>query len=71
MDTDERMWIHDHFDVPGHDGKLGYGGKCFPKNIEIMKSLVNKSDEQYLKTLVDYNDIQRDKDVGKGNNIKS
>ena len=22
-----------HTDVPGHDGSLGYGGKCFPKDI--------------------------------------
>jgi UDPglucose 6-dehydrogenase len=22
-----------HLDVPGHDGKLGFGGKCFPKDI--------------------------------------
>lgn len=23
-----------HLQVPGHDGKLGFGGKCFPENIE-------------------------------------
>lgn len=22
-----------HLDVPGHDGQLGFGGKCFPKDI--------------------------------------
>ena len=22
-----------HLDVPGHDGDLGYGGKCFPKDV--------------------------------------
>ena len=71
MAADERMWIHDHWDVPGHDGKLGYGGKCFPKNIEIMKNLVNETDELYFEQLEDYNNIQRDKDVGKGNNTKS
>lgn len=71
MAADERMWIHDHFDVPGHDGKLGYGGKCFPKNMETMRSLVNENDDLYFENLVDYNDIQREKDVGKGNNIKS
>lgn len=59
MSADVRMWIHDHFDVPGHDGKLGWGGKCFPKNIEVMKSLVNDKDKQFLDELTDYNDIQR------------
>ena len=34
------MWIADyrignsHIDVPGHDGKRGYGGKCFPKDVK-------------------------------------
>ena len=22
-----------HLNVPGHDGQLGYGGKCFPKDV--------------------------------------
>lgn len=25
-----------HLDVPGHDGDLGFGGKCFPKDINAM-----------------------------------
>jgi UDPglucose 6-dehydrogenase len=25
-----------HIDVPGHDGDLGFGGKCFPKDINAM-----------------------------------
>lgn len=32
-----------HLDVPGHDGSLGFGGKCFPKDInafiELFKQL--------------------------------
>lgn len=34
------MWLADarignsHTDVPGHDGNRGYGGKCFPKDIQ-------------------------------------
>jgi len=24
---------HSHLEVPGHDGKRGFGGKCFPENI--------------------------------------
>jgi len=26
-----------HTMVPGHDGKFGYGGKCFPKDVEAFK----------------------------------
>lgn len=25
-----------HIDVPGHDGQLGFGGKCFPKDLNSM-----------------------------------
>ena len=25
-----------HLNVPGHDGKLGYGGKCFPKDVNAL-----------------------------------
>jgi len=34
------MWMADgrignsHLDVPGHDGDFGYGGKCFPKDVQ-------------------------------------
>jgi nucleotide sugar dehydrogenase len=28
-----------HLDVPGHDGSLGYGGKCFPKDINAFIGL--------------------------------
>ena len=27
---------HSHLNVPGHDGKLGFGGSCFPKYIQAM-----------------------------------
>tara|TARA_B100001250_G_scaffold406380_1_gene425323 strand:+ start:5141 stop:6028 length:888 start_codon:yes stop_codon:yes gene_type:complete len=29
---------HSHMDVPGPDGKLGFGGSCFPKDIQAMIS---------------------------------
>lgn len=33
--SDERVG-NSHNDVPGHDGKLGFGGSCFPKDIQAM-----------------------------------
>ena len=27
---------HSHLNVPGHDGKMGFGGSCFPKDIQAM-----------------------------------
>ena len=27
---------HSHLNVPGHDGKYGFGGSCFPKDIQAM-----------------------------------
>jgi len=32
---------HSHMSVPGHDGKMGFGGSCFPKDIQAM---INFSD---------------------------
>ena len=33
-----------HLDVPGHDGKLGYGGTCFPKDVNALLSFSKKYD---------------------------
>jgi len=27
---------HSHINVPGHDGKYGFGGSCFPKDVQAM-----------------------------------
>jgi UDPglucose 6-dehydrogenase len=31
-----------HLNVPGHDGKLGYGGTCFPKDVNALVSFSKK-----------------------------
>ena len=33
-----------HLNVPGHDGKLGYGGTCFPKDVNALLCYANKHD---------------------------
>ncbi len=33
-----------HLNVPGHDGKLGYGGTCFPKDVNALLFFSKKHD---------------------------
>ena len=33
-----------HLDVPGHDGMLGFGGKCFPKDINAFINYFEQND---------------------------
>ena len=39
--TDKRIG-NTHLNVPGHDGDLGFGGHCFPKDLEAVLSLTEK-----------------------------
>ena len=39
--SDERIG-NSHVNVPGHDGKNGYGGSCFPKDVNAIISLSKK-----------------------------
>jgi len=66
--TDGRIG-NSHIDVPGHDGDLGFGGKCFPKDLNamikraeslgvtpsVMKGAWNKNQE--VRTNLDWFDI--------------
>ena len=42
-----------HLDVPGHDGKLGFGGSCFPKDVE---AFTNFTGSEILKVVMKVND---------------
>lgn len=46
--TDGRIG-NSHIDVPGHDGDVGFGGKCFPKDLN---ALISKSEELGIKPTV-------------------
>ena len=54
---DPRMAADIHFQVPGPDGQYGYGGKCFPQNLDMfgnfstsayfLTSTIEKLNEKY------------------------
>ena len=37
--TDGRIGVS-HYQVPGHDGKMGFGGTCFPKDINALINIM-------------------------------
>ena len=41
-----------HTDVPGPDGKFGYGGKCFPKDVNAFCEFVKNTDLNKLLDIV-------------------
>ena len=48
-----------HWDVPDPDGEQGYGGKCFPANLEIMKQQCNWTGKKILSQIKEFNDLIR------------
>ena len=46
-----------HLDVPGHDGRKGYGGACFPKDTNAFNNYSNKINKPFtlLKKSIDIN----------------
>lgn len=56
---------HSHCDVPGHDGKLGFGGLCFPKDLNAMIALFDELglDAKVMKAVWEQNkEIRQDWD---------
>lgn len=54
-----------HTSVPGHDGQLGAGGHCFPKDINNLKALAKELgvDEKIFTSVIERNNqVREDKD---------
>jgi len=63
LEKDERMAAHIHFQVPGPDGSYGYGGKCFPKNVQMFRLLSRGGlQKEFLHVLEELNTNFRDKE---------
>lgn len=54
--SDGRIGIS-HYQVPGHDGKPGFGGTCFPKDINSLINIMkdNKLEHSILSSAWDFN----------------
>ena len=56
---------HSHLSVPGPDGKLGYGGKCFPKDVNALIDFSQKLGVKLNTIVGGWNtnlEIRKDKD---------
>lgn len=66
-DSVMKMFVSDgrignsHLDVPGPDGLRGFGGKCFPENINTWVDFTEKTglDNELIKKVREVNDIYR------------
>jgi UDPglucose 6-dehydrogenase len=58
--TDGRI-SNSHLEVPGHDGIRGFGGKCFPDNLERFMDYLDKNnyDSEMIKAIKKTNDKYR------------
>ena len=57
--NDKRI-LHSHTRVPGHDGKFGFGGTCFPKDTS---SLLYEMKKENMKSYVLQKVIERNEKV--------
>ena len=68
---DKRIGLS-HTSVPGHDGKFGYGGTCFPKDTKgLLMDMVDVGMDSYiLKASIDRNEnhdrVEKDWTLDKG-----
>jgi UDPglucose 6-dehydrogenase len=64
MKADGRIAVH-HMEVPGPDGKRGYGGACFPKDMAALVSIAQKLgvEPRVLKAAIEKNHDVRNKPV--------
>jgi len=57
-------WINEmHTNIPGPDGKISYGGMCFPKDTQALVAYMNskKSPNKVLKAVInERNDMRKD-----------
>ena len=64
-----------HSSVPGHDGKRGFGGTCFPKDIHNLKAEMDKinMDSYIIKSAIERNEkvdrVEKDWEENKGRSI--
>lgn len=59
----ENDWINRmHTDVPGHDGKLSYGGMCFPKDTNALLSFLDSQSlpSEVLRSVINERNIMRE-----------
>jgi UDPglucose 6-dehydrogenase len=64
ISNDPRVGIS-HTQVPGPDGKFGYGGHCFPKDIAALRHVAhcNCAETPLLDAVVETNELYRNEDV--------
>ena len=56
-------WINPmHTDIPGHDGLISFGGKCFPKDIKALNEVFKKLNitNEVLEAVIKENKIMRE-----------
>jgi len=56
-------WINPmHTQVPGHDGKLSYGGACFPKDTKALNMYMEQNNvpNKVLKSVIDERELIRE-----------
>jgi UDPglucose 6-dehydrogenase len=66
--TGDRRIGYSHYQVPGHDGDKGFGGACFPKDLNALISTFEKNeiDPKVLKSVWSRNlDVRSDLDWAK------